>query len=312
MRIFLHFLSHDEDGDNKSVLEQHFFPLLRDIAKFVILVLVIVAIVQGWGYSATGILAGLGIGGLAFAFAAKDTIENLFGSVAVIPDRPFEVGDWVKIGDVEGTVEELGFRSTRIRTFDKTLVLVPNKVVTNENIQNFSAMPIRRIKLYVGLSYETSVEQMRDVVAAIRRLLAEHPDIDQDSWVVNFTELNASSLDVLVYCYTRTTVWQEYLDTRQDLLLKIIEICNERSVEIAFPTQTLYHRGVAETDLPADLAREAGASAVGRPQPPHIAARERARPQRSGSNRPRSSTPPRARTGEPRQPQLQVRAGMIQ
>jgi MscS family membrane protein len=257
IEILLHFLSHDEDGDQKSVLDRHFFPLLRDIAKFVILVLVIVAVVQGWGYSATGILAGVGIGGLALAFAAQDTVANIFGSFVIYSDRPYQVGDWIKIGDVEGTVEEVGIRSTRIRTFDQTLVLVPNKSVANENIQNFSAMPMRRIKLYLGLSYESSPAQIEDVVAAIRRLLAEHSGIDQETCVVNFTEMSAYSLDLLVYCFAATTVWTEYLETRQDLLLKIIEVCRKHRVQIAFPTQTLYYRNLGDADLPAELLRSA-------------------------------------------------------
>jgi len=263
IEIFLHFLSHDEDGDQKTVLDEQFFPLLRDVAKFVILLLVIVAVVQGWGYSATGILAGVGIGGLALAFAAQDTVANIFGSFVIYSDRPYQVGDWIKIGDVEGTVEEVGIRSTRVRTFDKTLVLVPNKSVANENIQNFSAMPERRIKLYLGLSYESSPAQIDAVVQALRRLLAEHPGISQEYWVVNFTEMNAYSLDILIYCFTETTIWAEYLDVRQDLLLKIIGICKDHGVEIAFPTRTLYHHAVAESDLPAELRREVAESAGG-------------------------------------------------
>jgi len=258
IEIFLHFLSHDEDGDQKSVLDEQFFPLLRDIAKFVILLLVIIAVVQGWGYSATGILAGVGIGGLALAFAAQDTVANIFGSLVIYSDRPYQVGDWIKIGDVEGTVEEVGIRSTRVRTFDKTLVLVPNKAVANENIQNFSAMPVRRIKLYLGLSYESSAEQIDAVVKASRQLLAEHPGISQEYWLVNFTEMGAYSLDILICCFTTTTVWAEYMDVRQELLLKIIGICNAHGVEIAFPTQTLYYRqGAENVDLPVALRRSA-------------------------------------------------------
>jgi MscS family membrane protein len=146
-----------------------------------------------------------------------------------------------------------------VRTFDKTLVLVPNKSVANENIQNYSAMPIRRIKLYLGVSYESSGEQIESVVQAIRRLLSEHPAIDQNFWMVNFTDMGAYSLDILIYCFTQTTVWAEYMEVRQALLLKIIEICDERGVEIAFPTQTLYHRRADESDsgLPAEFRRGA-------------------------------------------------------
>jgi MscS family membrane protein len=268
--IFLHFISHAEDKKGRSILDAQLFPLFKDLAKFVVVVLVIVTIVQNWGYSASGLLAGLGIGGLALAFAAQDTVANIFGSFVIYTDRPYRVGDWIKIGDVEGTVEEIGIRSTRVRKFDKTLVFVPNKEVANESIQNFSEMPIRRIKVYVGLSYDASTTQIKEVIQRTREMLRDHPAISQKFWMVNFTEMSASTLDMLVYCFTTTTVWKEYMDNRQDVLLRIIDICADVGVEIAFPSRTIYHRspevhpmaglpdefkrGVDE-DLPAELRR---------------------------------------------------------
>ncbi|MBN2081223.1 mechanosensitive ion channel [bacterium] len=241
--IFLHFISHKREDQQKSVLDEQFFPLLRDIVKFVAIILAIVAIVQSWGGNASGILAGVGVGGLALAFAAQDTVANIFGSFVIYSDRPYKVGDWIKMGNVEGTVEEIGIRSTRIRCFDKTMMLVPNKKVANEDIQNFSEMPVRRLKLTVGLSYDASADQIKAIVEDTRRLLATHPGIDQTFWIVNFTDMSDYSLDLLVYCFTTTTVWKEYLDIRQDVLLNILDICNRHKVEIAFPTQTIYYRG---------------------------------------------------------------------
>jgi len=151
-------------------------------------------------------------------------------------------------------VEEIGVRSTRIRTFDKTLVSVPNKTVTNENIQNYSQMTVRRIKLTLGVSYESSPDQVRQVVEDIRQLLRDNPGIDQGFWLVNFTDFGASSLDILIYCFTGTTNWSEYLDIRQALLLDIMDVCDRRGVEIAFPTQTLYHKLPGDdTGLPLEL-----------------------------------------------------------
>jgi len=241
--IFLHFISHKREDQQKSVLDEQFFPLLRDIVKFAAIVLAIVSIVQSWGGNASGILAGVGVGGLALAFAAQDTVANIFGSFVIYSDRPYKVGDWIKMGGVEGTVEEIGIRSTRVRCFDKTLMLVPNKKVANEDIQNFSEMPVRRLKLTVGLSYEASPDQIKAIVEDTRRLLATHPGIDQTFWIVNFTDMSDYSLDLLVYCFSTTTVWKEYLDIRQDVLLNILDICNRHKVEIAFPTQTIYYRG---------------------------------------------------------------------
>ena len=182
-------------------------------------------------------------------------MANIFGSVVVYSDRPYKVGDWISLAGIEGTVEEIGVRSTRIRTFDKTLVSVPNKTVTNENIQNYSQMDMRRVKLTLGLSYESTPEQVRQVVSDIRQLLADTDGVDQEFWAVNFTDFGASSLDVMIYCFTSTTDWVKYLEIRQGLLLSIMDICERRRVEIAYPTQTLYHKLPEDSGLPAALSR---------------------------------------------------------
>ena len=278
LEIVLHFISHGTEAGRRSQLDNQFFPLLRDIAKFVIIVLAVIAVIQGWGYSASGILAGVGIGGLALAFAAQDTIANVFGSFVIYSDRPYKVGDWIKMGGVEGTVEEIGIRSTRVRCFDKTMVLVPNKKVANEDIQNFSEMPKRRLKLTVGLSYEATADQIEAIVNETRNLLGTHPGIDQEYWLVNFTDMSDYSLDMMVYCFTTTTVWKEYLDIRQDVLLNILEICDRQHVEIAFPTQTIYYRGAGKA--------------------PYAAADDPALPLGGGMQQPRQDTG--AVTGQPR------------
>ncbi|MCH7471323.1 mechanosensitive ion channel family protein [bacterium] len=256
VEIFLaHMVSRRKELD-AGMLDKQVAPLLRDVAKVVLIVLVAVAVAQSWGYSAAGLLAGVGIGGLALAFAAKDSVANIFGSFVIYADRPFKVGDWILIGGVEGTVEEIGIRSTRVRKFDKTLVSVPNKKVTTENIQNFSAMPIRRIKVNVGVSYELSLAQMRASVEAIREMLRTHPDIDQRFWMVNFTELGESSLDILVYCFTKTTVWKEYMDIRQEVLLKILELLEQHGVKTALPSRTVYYKNLDaphDSSLPPEL-----------------------------------------------------------
>ena len=131
--------------------------------------------IQTFGYPITGVIASLGIGGLAFALAAKDSISNIFGSLMIIFDRPFHVGDWIKAGEMEGTVEEVGFRSTKIRTFAKTLISVPNNIIANMALDNYSRMPKRRIRLTVGVTYDTTPDQMREAVRRIRELLKDSP-----------------------------------------------------------------------------------------------------------------------------------------
>ncbi|MCK4509673.1 MAG: mechanosensitive ion channel family protein, partial [Desulfuromonadales bacterium] len=198
----------------ESILDDQLAPLLRKSLRIFIVVMACLMAIQTFGYPVTGIIASLGIGGLAFALAAKDTVSNIFGSLMIIFDRPFHVGDWIKAGDLEGTVEEVGFRSTKIRTFAKTLIAVPNNIIANMPLDNFSRMPKRRIRLTVGVSYDATPTQMREAVSRIRELLKTHPAIDQEFFLVNFTDFGASSLDIMVYCFTTTTVWGEYLDAR--------------------------------------------------------------------------------------------------
>jgi len=224
----------------ESTLDDHLVPFIRKTLRVFIVVLAFMFLVQNLGYSISGLLASLGLGGLAVALAAKDSLSNIFGSIMILLDRPFTIGDWIKAGSMEGVVEEIGFRSTRIRTFAKTMITVPNSVLMNMSIDNFSLMPKRRIKLTVGVTYDTTPAQMRQAVAAIRTLLREHPAIHQEFFLVNFTDFGASSLDIMVYCFTTSTVWSEYLDTREDVCLKIMETLEELGLEIAFPSQTLY------------------------------------------------------------------------
>ena len=227
-------------GKTESTLDDHLIPFIRNPLRVFIVILSILVLVQNLGYSISGLLASLGLGGLAVALAAKDSLSNIFGSIMILLDRPFSIGDWVKAGDMEGTIEEIGFRSTRIRTFAKTLITVPNSVLMNMSIDNFSQMPKRRIKLNVGITYATKPSQMRAAVAAIKQMLREHPAIHQEFFLVNFTDFGASSLDIMVYCFTTSTVWEEYLEAREDVCLRIMELLEGLGLEIAFPSQTLY------------------------------------------------------------------------
>jgi len=227
-------------GRTESTLDDHLVPFVRKSLRVFIVIIAILMLIQNLGYSISGLLASLGLGGLAVALAAKDSLSNIFGSLMILLDRPFTIGDWIQAGDMEGTVEEIGFRSTRIRTFAKTLITVPNSALMNLAINNFSQMPKRRIKLTVGITYSSSPAQVRQAVVAIRQLLQTHPAIHQEFFLVNFTDFGASSLDIMVYCFTTSTVWQEYLDAREDICLKIMEELQKLELEIAFPSQTLY------------------------------------------------------------------------
>lgn len=239
-----------------------FIPLLRKATRVFVIVVGLVMVIDNLGFSVSGIIATLGIGGAAFAFAAKDTIANLYGSFALAMDRPFKVGDWIMIGNsVDGDVEEIGLRSTKVRTWPKTVLSIPNNILANEIINNWSRMPKRRVKQIVGVTYETSPEDIAGLVQDFRDILREDEGVNQEFILVNFIEFGASSLDILVYYFTKTTAWLEHMDVRERINLKIMRAVEARGSSIAFPTRTLYLEGdvargmaglVTDGNLPGD------------------------------------------------------------
>ena len=217
-----------------------------------VLITAVLVGLQSLGFSISGVLAFGGIGGIAVGFAAKDMLANFFGGLMVYLDRPFEVGDWIRSPDkeIEGTVEEIGWRLTRIRTFDKRPLYIPNGIFTQIAVENPSRMSNRRIKETVGVRYD-DVGKVAAIVADIKAMLRAHSEIDQQqTLIVNFDRFSASSLDILVYTFTRTTVWVDYHQIKQDVMLKIAEIVARHGAEMAFPTRTLYVAGGQER-LPA-------------------------------------------------------------
>ncbi|AQZ95600.1 mechanosensitive ion channel family protein [Halopseudomonas phragmitis] len=198
-------------------------------------------ILQSMGYSVSGVLAFGGIGGLAVGFAAKDLLANFFGGLMVYLDRPFSVGEWVRSPEkeIEGTVEHIGWRLTRIRTFDKRPIYVPNAVFTNIVLQNPSRMSHRRIYEHIGIRYD-DISRMEPIVKAVREMLKEHPEIAQDqTQMVYFDRCAPSSVDFFIYCFT-TPVWAEFHRIKEDVLLKILAIIDEHEAQVAFPTSTLH------------------------------------------------------------------------
>jgi len=234
-------------GRTESTLDDHLVPLVRKALKVTIGLLLAVWVVQLLGYNISSLLAGLGVGGLAVALALQDTLANFFGSVFIFMDRPFMVGDMVEIEGTQGTVEQIGFRSTRIRTWPATLVSIPNKTVAATKIDNWSRMPKRRVFQTVGVTYETTADQMQEAVAAIRAILQGDDGVDPEYIVVRFSEFGASSLDILVYYFTRAVAYADHMETRERVNLAIMRALRGMGLSIAFPTQTVYFEGdVAE------------------------------------------------------------------
>tara|TARA_B100000131_G_C18116601_1_gene611497 strand:- start:901 stop:2082 length:1182 start_codon:yes stop_codon:yes gene_type:complete len=215
-------------------------PLMSKTIKVVLLVVGLISIAEILNLPLASLLTGLGIGGIAIAMAAKDTIANIFGSLTVVTDRPFSIGDWVKINDVEGTVEHLGFRSTRIRTFYNSLVSVPNSVLLTASVDNLGERHYRRFKTMLSVTYDTSVESLEAFTAGIRELIALHTNTRKDNYIVRLNEFSASSLDILLYVFFETPTWEAELLVREQLMLDIIRLAQKLNVEFAFPTQTLH------------------------------------------------------------------------
>ncbi len=222
--------------------------LSKEMGNFILTILKILiggigigAMLKVWGVNVTALVASLGLGGLAFALAAKDTASNLFGSFALLADKSIRIGEWVKIGSVEGVVEDVGMRTTKIRSFQKSLITVPNQVVANTPIENFSRRGIRRIKMTIGLTYGTTSEQITRIIADIKSMLQEHEGIAQnESLMVNFNDFGDSSLNIFIYTFAHTANWAKYLDIREDIHLKIMKIVEENGSSFAFPSQSVY------------------------------------------------------------------------
>jgi len=219
----------------------------------------IFALLQEWGINISALIASLGIGGLAFALAAKDTVANLFGGLTVLIDKSMKVGDWIKIGNVEGIVEDIGLRTTKIRSFEKSLIIVPNQFLANQSLENFSRRNVRRIKMLIGLTYDTTREQMVKILNDIRNMLKNHPGIDKNQLLmVYFTEFGDSSLNIFIYCFTNTPVWTEYLAIREDVNLKIMEIVEKHGASFAFPSTSVYIEKLPEKFFEREEKEEKG------------------------------------------------------
>ncbi|MBV0932169.1 mechanosensitive ion channel family protein [Marinobacterium weihaiense] len=236
------------------------------IAKLLKLIVVILAgltVLQSAGVSVSGILAFGGVGGIAVGFAARDLLANFFGGLMVYMDRPFRVGDWIRSPDkeIEGTVEHIGWRLTRILTFDQRPLYVPNATFANIAVENPSRMRNRRIYEHVGVRYDDAAK-VKQIVDDVREMLMQHPEIDtHQTMIVHLNRFGPSSMDFMVYTFTRTTQWVKYHAIKEDVMLKIADIIFSHGAEFAFPTQTLHiasgvDDGPEPQPLPADMQAE--------------------------------------------------------
>ncbi len=215
--------------------------------RVVIISLAVVIIAQEWGYDVSGLVAGLGLGGLAISLAAKDALANVFGGIAIVLDKPFAVGDWILTPSVEGTVEEMSLRSSRVRTFANALVTVPNAVLANEAITNWTRMQKRRVSFHLGVTYTTSRQKLQNCVNRIKEMLENHPEVHPDLIMVRFDQFGGSSLDIFIYFFTHTKVWTEFLAVKEEINFKIMEILEDEGVSVAFPSRSIYFENKLDT-----------------------------------------------------------------
>lgn len=209
------------------------------IVRVVLIIIAAVIVIAEIGYNISGLITGLGIGGLTVALAAKDSASNLFGGLIIIADKPFAVDDWIETPDLEGVVTDITLRSTRIRTFKDAEVIVPNSTLANSQIVNWSRMKKRRVSFHLGLTYGTPKEKLQQATDGIRSLLEKHPDVDPDVIVVTFDEFGAYSLDLQIYYFAVKTAWGDYMKVKQDVNLQIMSFLKSIDVDIAFPTHTI-------------------------------------------------------------------------
>lgn len=221
-------------------LEERLLPFMRVVVKVFIVVMGMFIIIQEFGYDVTGLIASFGVVGLAFSLAAKDTAANVFGFTAIVSDNPFEVGDYIVTGDISGTVEKVGVRSTRIRKLDQSLVTLPNSGLTDTAVTNWSRLEKRRLDFYVGLTYNTNAAQMREVLDALREMLKARDTIDEDSVIVHFVEFADSSLNIRIIAYILIADWAEYTAETEQINLAIMEIVEEHGLSMAFPSTSIY------------------------------------------------------------------------
>lgn len=227
-------------AETDSKLDDQLVPLARTSGKIFVGAIGAVFVLQNLDINITSLIAGLGIGGLAVALAAQDTLKNLLGGATILADKPFQVGDWVIVGDIEGTVEQVGFRSTRVRTFADSLITVPNARMTDTAVNNMGLRTWRRYYTTVGIAYHTDPDRIQAFVEGIRAIVRSSADMRHDYYIVELHSFGDSALNIMVYTFIAASTWNEELRTRHVFNLDIIRLAHDLQVEFAFPTQTLH------------------------------------------------------------------------
>lgn len=230
----------------ESQIDDHLVPLVKRVLRIILVTVAVISIIQQWGYDVTSLIAGLGIGGLAFALAAQSTLSNWFGSVMILTDRPFSVGDLIRSDHGEGKVVDIGLRSTRIQTFEGTMITVPNSDIATTPVENINAREWMNLRTEIGLMYSTPRPTIEKIVERIRAMLQADESVRSDEVLVCFQGFGPSSLDVLIHCFVRCDNWWDWNVIRGRLLFEVMTIVEEEGSGFAFPSQSLYFENALE------------------------------------------------------------------
>ncbi len=228
-------------------IEDTLIPLIRTGVKIVVFLLAALVVAEEWNYDIKGFIAGLGLAGFALAMGAQETIRNVLSGFFIISDKIFKVGDWIANDKLEGIVEELNYRTTKIRTFAQSVITVPNSVLVDGPLTNWSEMKMRQLRFTLGVTYGTTPEQMSRIVARIRELLVRHEQVTDEPARVYFTEFGDSSLDILIYVFLHALDFDGFHHARQEINLAIMEILQEEGATVAFPSRSVYMENPVRT-----------------------------------------------------------------
>jgi len=224
----------------ETTVDDKLVPLIGKALKFIVVILGSFYIIESLGIDYTPLLAATSVGGLALALAAQDTFKNLFGSITIFSDKPFDVGDWIMFDGVEGTVEEVGVRSTRVRTFYNSLISIPNGRISDMLVDNMGRRKIRRYKTMLSITYDTPPDLIETYIEGLHTIVQNHSTTTKTGYEINLNNFAASSLDILIYIFFEVKDWSEELKSRQDFMLSAIRLADHLGIRFAFPSQTLH------------------------------------------------------------------------
>lgn len=240
--IFEAKMKHKITQANQNSQMTKIIPAITRILKFLVFFIILASFLQTHGYSVSSLIAGFGITGLAVGFAANSALANIFGTISIISDKSYQVGDYIKFGNYEGTVEDINMRSTKIRTLDNALTIIPNSSLANGEIINITAAHRKRLFEVIAVTYDTTNEKLERAVKILEEILENHDDIAND-FIVNLNELSDSSINIRVNAYVKTKVFNKYLKVKEEFFFELIKRFREENIEFAFPSQTIYLAG---------------------------------------------------------------------